>query len=310
MRAEEFTQGRVMAKIESTGKIVEILRHADQVAFSDDTGWLLVNTNPDTKSHMGVKWIPDSTRFAWVKRFESLKENKFATGKQVLSYINQTHHEPMIPKLTQAVLAHPRWELKKVPLLNLNIPDEEYDDVEQEPESDPYNRIMAVDAGHAGEVSQHLIDKKPIVIDADRYIIDGNHRAWAAKYLLNRDYIDAWVPVEPIKEDQEEYLYHATYRPLLKSIQANGLGNTTQSQWTDSQPGVVYLARDPEVARSYAEAAESVPEEWLDDIVVLQILQADLDPKLLHVDRNVQDNTGDTLEYHAVIPAKLLRRTK
>jgi hypothetical protein len=59
---------------------------------------------------------------------------------------------------------------------------------------------MAVDAGHAGEVSQHIIDKRPIVIDADRYIIDGNHRAWAAKYLLNRDYINAWVPVRQIKE--------------------------------------------------------------------------------------------------------------
>lgn len=110
--------------------------------------------------------------------------------------------------------------------------------------------------------------------------------------------------------NNDQYLYHATYRPLLKSIQDKGLGNTTQSQWTDSQPGVVYLARDSEVARSYAEAAESVPEEWLDQIVLFKINLADLDPKLLHVDRNVQDNTGDTLEYHAVIPAKLLRRMK
>ena len=407
MRAEEFTQGRVMAKIESTGKIVEILRHADQVSFSDETGWLLVNTNPDTKSHMGVKWIPDSTRFAWVKNFESLKETKFqlpsaieefldslnpddcgvedigayrihfegftsdcksssdyrrnpdavyqqvyrdfiqreggqrpvmqdmvgderfpilfsifrrrqkvaenqqATAKQVLNYINKTHHEPFRPgeKMYRAVMAHPRWELQRVPLLNLNLPDQEYDDVDyydNPPESDSYGRTMLVDPEHAGRVSQHLIDKQPIVIDADRYIIDGNHRAWAAKYLLNRDYINAWVPVEQIREDQEEYLYHATYRPLLKSIKAKGLGNTTQSQWTDSQPGVVYLARDPEVARSYAEAAESVPEEWLDQIVVLQIIKSKLNPKLLHQDRNVQDNTGDTLEYHAVIPAKLL----
>ena len=122
-------------------------------------------------------------------------ENKQATGKQVLAYINQTHHEPMTPKLSQAVLTHPKWQLQQVPLQNLNIPDEEYDDVEQEPESDPYGRVMAVDSGHAGEVSQNLIDKRPIVIDADRYIIDGNHRAWAAMNLLNRDYIQAWVPV-------------------------------------------------------------------------------------------------------------------
>jgi hypothetical protein len=192
MRAEEFTQGRVMAKIESTGQIVQILRHQD--------GDFLINTNPDTKSHMGVKWIPDSTRFAWVKKFDSLKENKTASAKQVLKYINQTHHEPLIPKLEKTVLSYPQWQLKRVPLLNLNIPDEEYDDVEQEPESDPYGRVMAVDPAHAGEVSQHIIDKRPIVIDADRYIIDGNHRAWAAKNLLNKDYISAWVPVKQIKE--------------------------------------------------------------------------------------------------------------
>ena len=201
MRAREFTDGRVMAKIEDTGKIVQILRHEDHVDFSDEPGWFLINTNPDTKSHMGVKWIPDSTRFVWVRNFESLKESTTATARQVLSYINRTHHEPFRPgeKMHAAVMAHPRWELRRVPLLNLNIPDQEYDDVdydEDPPESDPYNRVMTVDPGHAGEVSQHLIDKNPIVIDADRYIIDGNHRAWAAKYLLNRDYINAWVPVK------------------------------------------------------------------------------------------------------------------
>ncbi len=67
MRAEEFTSTRVMAKIEKTGQIVQILKHQD--------GDFLINTNPDTKSHMGVKWIPDTTRFAWVRKFDSLKEN-------------------------------------------------------------------------------------------------------------------------------------------------------------------------------------------------------------------------------------------
>ena len=122
-------------------------------------------------------------------------ENKQATAREVLSYINQTHHEPMTAKLAKAVLAHPQWQLQQVSLRNLNIPNEEYDDVEQEPESDPYGRVMAVDPNHAGKVSQHIIDNRPIVIDDNRYIIDGNHRAWAAMNLLNRDYIQAWVPV-------------------------------------------------------------------------------------------------------------------
>jgi hypothetical protein len=205
MRAEEFTQSPVMAKIERTGQIVQILRHEDRVKFSDEPGWFLVNTEPGRRTGTGIKWIPDSTRFAWVKNFESLKENKQATARQVLAYINQTHHEPFRPgeKMYKAVLTHPRWELVRVPLLNLNIPDQEYDDVdydENPPESDPYDRIMTVEPEHAGEVSMHLIDRKPIVIDADRYIIDGNHRAWAAKHLLNRDYIQAWRPVAQVNE--------------------------------------------------------------------------------------------------------------
>jgi len=136
---------------------------------------------------------------------EFIAESKQATAQQVLAYINRTHHEPFEPgsKMRAAVLAHPRWELVQVPLLNLNIPDQEYDDVdydEYEPEMDSYGRQQLVDPEHAGQVSTKLIDRKPIVIDADRYIIDGNHRAWAAKYLLNRDYIQAWRPIAQVNE--------------------------------------------------------------------------------------------------------------
>jgi hypothetical protein len=132
---------------------------------------------------------------------EFLAENKQATAKQVLAYINQTHHEPMTEKLTAAVQAHPKWELRQVPLSNLNIPDQDYEDPEQEPESDPYNRVMAVDPDHANEYSTQVVDRLPIVIDDRGYIIDGNHRAWAATELLNRDRIQAWVPV---KQDMAE----------------------------------------------------------------------------------------------------------
>jgi hypothetical protein len=126
---------------------------------------------------------------------EFLAENKKATAKQVLAYINQTHHEPMTTKLTTAIQAHPKWELQQVPLRNLNIPDQDYEDPEQEPESDPYGRVMAVDPDHASEYSTQVIDQHPIVIDDQGYIIDGNHRAWAAAELMNRDRIQAWVPV-------------------------------------------------------------------------------------------------------------------
>lgn len=96
-------------------------------------------------------------------------------------------------------------------------------------------------------------------------------------------------------------LYHATYKPLLKSIQANGLGGGgAQTKWTDSKPGVVYLAKDPDVAVSYAETNDEVPEEWLDQIVVLAISTDSLDTSKLKDDENVLDDDS-TLEYHGVI---------
>jgi len=97
-------------------------------------------------------------------------------------------------------------------------------------------------------------------------------------------------------------LYHATYRPFLKSIKQHGLGgDNAQSKWEDSKPGVVYLALDPNVAESYAESSDMVPDEWLDQIIILKISTKGLENKI-QIDKNVQDNEGDTLEYHGIIP--------
>lgn len=110
-------------------------------------------------------------------------------------------------------------------------------------------------------------------------------------------------------EDVEELanipatLYHATYRPLLKSIKKYGLGgDKAQAKWEDSKPGVVYLALDKDVAESYAETSDVVPDEWLDEIVILKVSTAGLDLNNFNIDSNVQDNEGDTLEYHGIIP--------
>ena len=98
-------------------------------------------------------------------------------------------------------------------------------------------------------------------------------------------------------------LYHATYKPLLKKIKQNGLDTTkSKKAWEDSKPGLVYLATDPDVAASYAEASEMVPDSYLDNIIVLHIDTTKLDLTKLSVDKNVQDNVGDTLEYAGVIP--------
>ena len=99
------------------------------------------------------------------------------------------------------------------------------------------------------------------------------------------------------------YLYHATYKHLLKKIKQQGLDTRmSKKAWEDSIPGYVYLALDPEVAFSYAESSEEVPEEWIDNIVILKIDKYFLDQDKLFIDQNVIDNVGDTLEYRGVIP--------
>lgn len=105
------------------------------------------------------------------------------------------------------------------------------------------------------------------------------------------------------KVDVPKILYHATYKPLLNKIKQDGLDTTKgKKAWEDSKPGLVYLARDPDVAASYAESADMVPDSYLDNIIVLHIDTAKLDLTKLSIDKNVQDNEGDTLEYSGVIP--------
>jgi hypothetical protein len=70
MRAQEFVKPHQMAKLEKTGRIVEILRHQDQVDFSDEPGWYLINLEPGKRVAPDMKWIPDSTRFSWVREFK------------------------------------------------------------------------------------------------------------------------------------------------------------------------------------------------------------------------------------------------
>lgn len=106
---------------------------------------------------------------------------------------------------------------------------------------------------------------------------------------------------------EQPYLYHATYKPLLKKIKEKGLDTSdSKKAWDDSIPGYVYLAKDPEVAASYAESSEMVADTWLDQIIVLTIDATQLDNNKLFIDQNVQDNEGDTLEYRGIIPVSAI----
>lgn len=60
----------VMGKM-VTGKIVEIVRVADQVQFSPERGWVCIVGDFDKRPmwQQDIKWIPASTRFEWVREF-------------------------------------------------------------------------------------------------------------------------------------------------------------------------------------------------------------------------------------------------
>lgn len=103
-------------------------------------------------------------------------------------------------------------------------------------------------------------------------------------------------------------LYHATYKPLVLKIKTEGLGgNSAKANWPDSKKGVTYWAKSADIAYSYAETSESVPEDWLDQIVVFECKIENFDLKKLFLDPNVIENDDATFEYHGIMPFDKLK---
>ena len=94
---------------------------------------------------------------------------------QVLDYVKRTH-APEEFDIEYSITDHPEWELKTIPLSQLNLdPDGEA--------QDPYNRVNWVDDDKVQELIpriESVLKSNPIVVDPAGWIIDGNHRAMAA----------------------------------------------------------------------------------------------------------------------------------
>ena len=103
-------------------------------------------------------------------------------------------------------------------------------------------------------------------------------------------------------------LYHATYKPLVLKIKTEGLGgNSAKANWPDSKKGVTYWAKSADIAYSYAETCESVPEDGLDQRVVFECKIENFDLKKLFLDSNVIENDDATFEYHGIMPFDKLK---
>jgi pyrimidine deaminase RibD-like protein len=118
------------------------------------------------------------------------------TNKQILSYIKKIHPKGEFT-IDHAVMNHAEWELTQVPLSSLHIDTDEVS---------PYDQINYIDYNHVADITAQDIKNKPIVVDNKGWIIDGNHRAVAARDMEMTS-IPAYVPVE-LDDDQETYDQH------------------------------------------------------------------------------------------------------
>ena len=63
-----FENTFLMAKIEQSDKIVRILSFSENVRFSDEKNWFLLNMEPHKR--MGdLRWVSTDMRFTWIREF-------------------------------------------------------------------------------------------------------------------------------------------------------------------------------------------------------------------------------------------------
>lgn len=138
------------------------------------------------------------------------------------------------------------------------------------------------------------------------------------KQLESFDYNDS--PNTSINELFDlNYLYHATYAPYVEEIKKSGyIKPGEHKNWDFSNKSVIYLSKDLDNAISYAETSDEVPEEYLDQIVVLKIDPRYLDIDKLDIDHNqaywdyeevdIEDpTTWIEFEYSGKIPIKAIK---
>lgn len=99
------------------------------------------------------------------------KEGALYTSRQVLKYVQGIHNEYHMP---EPILKHKAWVLKNVPVEQLKTPEFVHQD-------DPYRRVIDIDWDHIKDIHTHDIKTRPIVADANGWVLDGNHRATAAR---------------------------------------------------------------------------------------------------------------------------------
>ena len=93
------------------------------------------------------------------------------TAREVLKYVKGIHDEYHLEK---PILANKIWVMKNIAVSSLKTPEYVHQD-------DPYRRVIDINWDHVKTIRPVDIKNRPIVIDSNGWIIDGNHRATAAR---------------------------------------------------------------------------------------------------------------------------------
>lgn len=105
------------------------------------------------------------------------------TARQVLKYVSGIHNEYHMP---DPIMAHKIWVLKNIPVSSIKTSEYVHQD-------DPYRRVIDINWEHVNTLSPQDIKNRPIVLDPEYWVLDGNHRVTYCR-ANGIDIIPAIVP--------------------------------------------------------------------------------------------------------------------
>jgi hypothetical protein len=116
---QPINEDAMIGKIEQTGKIVRILKKQHSVPFSDEKNWLLIDTDPAKGNKgVGIKWIPASTRFEWVRPYkDTLAEAEVkAQLRKGMPHLHDLKSSDLLDLLDEIHDGNGNFKLENIPL--------------------------------------------------------------------------------------------------------------------------------------------------------------------------------------------------
>lgn len=173
---------------------------------------------------------------------------------QVLQYVKRAH-APEQFDIEHSITDHPAWELKNIPLSQLNL------DPEGETQ-DPYGRVNWVDWDKVQDLLPNIsavLKRMPIVVDSQGWIIDGNHRATAAAEAGLKS-VPAYVPVS-----LNENMDHSKDGRAVEELRAALIARKEKLQAaSDDQVYDIIDKIMTRIAKSHSISGQQLHDMWVD----------------------------------------------